>query len=74
MDDKYIIKLWDKCDKKWYKVDGPLDKKTAENRLSGRTLDGTVNAKPSHGDYFKMFNMVVMTVVYTRIMAQAKAF
>lgn len=57
MNDTYIVKLWDKCDKKWYKVAGPFDKKAAENHLSGRTLDGTVNAKPSHGDYFKIFKM-----------------
>jgi len=57
MEDQYIIKLWDRCDKKWYKVAGPFNKKKAENVLSGKTLDGTVNAKPSHGDYYKIFKI-----------------
>jgi hypothetical protein len=57
MEDKYIIKLWDKCDKKWYKVAGPFNENKANEYLSGITLDGTVNSKPSHGDYYKIFKL-----------------
>lgn len=55
--DQYVVKLWDRCDKKWYKVGGPFNKQQAQNHWEGRTCDGTVNARPVHGDYFKIFKL-----------------
>jgi len=61
----YVVKIYEKCRKKWKILTPEFTKKEAEKRWNIYTKNGTVWYKPSHGDYYKVFKTKDNNNIYT---------
>lgn len=55
MENQYIVRLYDRYDRYWIDVTGPLGKEKADEVWNKETRNGTMNAKVDHGDYYCIF-------------------
>jgi len=51
---KWVIKHYDKCEKKFTTLTEPLPHKEALKIYNARTMNGTQYSNPSDGDYYKL--------------------
>jgi hypothetical protein len=55
--DAYVVKLYDKCTKKWLTLTKHLSLEQAQSFYNRVTKQETVHCNPKHGDYYKIFNL-----------------
>lgn len=55
--DFFIVKLYDKCDKRWITLTSQLSYEEALKVYNKNTSFGMHNTTSEHGDYFKIFKI-----------------